>query len=149
MAVTLVGTELFTSVVGTQPNGQVAATFLTPPPTATDLANFVNSNAVQPAPQIVVAAGSNSQAGAQGVSSPVVVITTVSATTRAIRLSGAAGAIISAYNAAGTTVKVYPPVSGKINALATNANYTLLNVKGAIYVAQTAKLWKAIGSTGV
>jgi hypothetical protein len=94
----------------------------------------------------VVAAGSNSQANATAITKSAAVITTVSATTRGIRLPAAAtGLRIEIFNAAATAVKPYPATNDKIGAASTNAAGTAIAAgKGNIYLAQSDSLWRVI-----
>lgn len=95
----------------------------------------------------IVAAGSNSQANATALTSYLNVVTTVSATTRAVKLPTAAtGLQVAIHNAAATAVKVYPATGDKINAAATNAvgTQTIAQNKGNIYIAQDAVTWRVI-----
>jgi hypothetical protein len=95
-------------------------------------------------PQIVAAAGSNSQAAATAITKSRVVVTTVSATSRAVRLPTAAtGREVEVYNAAATAVKVYPATNDKIGAASTNAAGTAIAAgKPVKYIAQDATTWR-------
>lgn len=98
-----------------------------------------------PKAAIVAAAGSNSQANATELAAWVNIVTTVSATTRAVKLPTAAtGKMVQIHNAAATAVKVYPNTNDKIVAAATNAvgASTIATRKGAIYVAKDAQTWE-------
>lgn len=93
--------------------------------------------------QSAVAAGSNSQANATPITKSLVMVVTVSATTRAVRLPTAAtGLTVQIANAAGTAVKVYPATGDKIGAGATNAVGTAIaTVKSNVYVARDSTTW--------
>lgn len=97
-------------------------------------------------PQIAAAAGSNSQANATAITKSVCIITTVSGTTRAVRLPTAAtGRVVEIHNAGATQVKVYPGTGDRISTAATNAVGTAIaKTKGNIYRAQNASTWRVI-----
>lgn len=95
----------------------------------------------------IVAAGSNSQTNATALTAFLNIVTTVSATTRAVKLPTAAtGKMVAIHNTASTAVKVYPATGDKINAAATNAvgTQTIAQNKGNIYIAQDATTWRVI-----
>lgn len=94
----------------------------------------------------VAAAGSNSQANATALASPLNIVTTVSATTRAVRLPAAeAGKVVQIMNAAATAVKVYPATGDKIASASTNAvGAAIAAGKGNIYVGQDAQTWRLL-----
>jgi hypothetical protein len=96
--------------------------------------------------QTVTAAGSNSQANAAAITKASVIVVTVSATTRGVRLpAAAAGLRVEVINAAATAVKPYPATGDKIGAASTNAAGTAIAAgKGNIYVAQDATTWRVI-----
>lgn len=98
------------------------------------------------APQIAVAAGSNSQANALPITKSRVVVATVSATTRAVRLPVAAtGLEVVIFNAGTTGVKVYPATGDKITTGATNAVGTaIIKNKSVHYYAQDALTWRTL-----
>jgi hypothetical protein len=75
-----------------------------------------------------------------------VVITTVSGTTRAVRLPAAAtGRVVEVHNAGATQVKIYPATGDRIGTAATNAVGTAIaKTKGNIYRAQNAGTWRVI-----
>ena len=95
-------------------------------------------------PQIVVAAGSNSQANATVLTTPLTFITTVSATTRGLILTAptdtlgiGGGSMQFLFNGAATNrCKVYPPVGFRIGTAATNASVYLAAQKGSLYACQ-------------
>lgn len=97
-------------------------------------------------PQIAAAAGSNSQAGATAITKSRVIVTTVSATSRAVRLPAAAtGREVEVYNVGATGVKVYPATGDKIAAGATNAVGTAIAKNKAVkYFAQDATTWRTL-----
>src|SRR5678816_1504476 len=65
----------------------------------------------------IVAAGSNSQANATQLTNWINIVTTVSATTRAVKLPAAVtGLMCQIHNGATTAVKVYPATGDKIKA---------------------------------
>lgn len=100
-----------------------------------------------PVAAVVAAAGSNSQANATELSSFLNIVTTVSATTRAVKLPTAAtGKIVVIHNAAATAVKVYPNTGDKVAAASTNAvaAATIAASKGNIYIAQDTLTWRLI-----
>lgn len=96
--------------------------------------------------QIAAAAGSNSQANATAITKSRVVVTTVSATTRGVRLPTAAtGLEVHVLNAGANAVKPYPATGDKIAAGSTNAAGTAIAAaKGNIYLAQDATTWRVI-----
>lgn len=100
--------------------------------------------------QIVVAAGSNSQAVAVAVTAGNVIVATVSATTRAIRLS-APGTNKSwiVFNDTATAVKVYPATNGTISASSTNVAVQIAAHKGEIFVARSGTHYVVMGAGGV
>lgn len=111
--------------------------------TFTDLTvNGVSTRGVQ----LAAAAGSNSQANATPITKSLVVITTVSATTRAVRLpSAATGLQVQVQNGASTAVKIYPATGDRIAAAATNAVGTAIAArKGNIYTARDATTWEVM-----
>lgn len=105
-----------------------------------------NTGFVTVSPQIAVAAGSNSQANALPITKSRVVVTTVTATTRAVRLPAAAtGLEVKIYNAATTGVKVYPATGDKIGTAATNAVGTaIIKSKSVEYYAQDSVTWRTL-----
>jgi hypothetical protein len=96
-------------------------------------------------PQLVQATGSNSQAGAAPISAPSVVVVTVSASSRGIRLPAAtAGLTEMIANAGAHGVQVFPASGDRIGADATNASTSLAAGKGGIFFAQDATTWRVI-----
>lgn len=96
-------------------------------------------------PQLVQATGSNSQSAAAPISAPSVVVVTVSASSRGIRLPAAtAGLTELIANAGANDVRVYPASGDRIGANATNASTTLAAGKGGIFFAQDATTWRVI-----
>lgn len=120
-------------------NGVINATSVT-------TVNFTESGVWTQIPQIATAAGSNSQTNATAITKSAVVVTVVSATTRAVRLPTAAtGKRVFINNGATTAVKVYPATGDKIGAGATNAVGTAIAAnKGNIYFAQDAVTWRVL-----
>lgn len=100
------------------------------------------------APQIVAAAGSNSQANATAITKSAVVITTVSATTRALRLPVAVtGRIVQVFNrATSQAAKIFPATGARIGLAATNAlgSARVAFGSGNIYVAESATRWSVL-----
>lgn len=97
--------------------------------------------------QVAAAAGSNSQANATAITKSVVVITTVSATTRAVRLPTAAtGLKVEIHNAGATQVKVYPATGDRVAAASTNAvaASAIAVGNGSIFRAQNASTWRVL-----
>lgn len=107
-----------TSFSNDQGDGVVTADgFVTPSGSGTNAAGVTTSPT-----QIVAAAGSNSQSGATAVTKSFVIITTVSATTRAVRLpTPATGRVCAVGNSTSTGAKVYPSTGARVGAAATNA----------------------------
>lgn len=102
-------------------------------------------NTFTPTAAIVAAAGSNSQANATELSKFLNIVTTVSATTRAVKLPTAAtGKMVAIFNGASTAVKVYPNTGDKVASASTNAvaAATIGAGKGNIYVAQDTLTWR-------
>jgi hypothetical protein len=96
-------------------------------------------------PQLVQATGSNSQAAAAPISAPSVVVVTVSASSRGIRLPGATPGLTELIaNAGAHSVHVFPASGDRIGAAATNAGTTLAAGKGGIFFAQDATTWRVI-----
>lgn len=96
-------------------------------------------------PQLVQATGSNSQAQAAPITAPSVVVTTVDASSRGIRLPAAtAGLTELIANAGAHSVHVFPASGDRIGAAATNASTTLAAGKGGIFFAQDATTWRVI-----
>lgn len=108
--------------------------------------NFTQNGTLTRVPQTVAAAGSNSQANATPITKSLVIVTTVSATTRAVRLPTAAtGRQVQIQNGAATAVKVYPATGDRIAAAATNAVGTAIATrKGNIYTARDAVTWEVL-----
>lgn len=100
----------------------------------------------QVAIQSAAAAGSNSQANATPITKSQVIVVTVTATTRAVRLPTAAtGNKVQINNSATTAVKVYPATNDKIGSGATNAvGAAIAAQKGNIYVAKDAVTWQVL-----
>lgn len=115
---------------------------------AATVTNFTQNGIWTQYPQIIAAAGSNSQANATAITKSAVIVTTVSATTRAIRLPTAAtGKRVFVNNgAAANAVKVYPGTGDRIGAAATNALGSSKPAagKGNIYFAQDAGTWRVM-----
>lgn len=110
--------------------------------TFTDLAT---TGLVSSTPQLVAAAGTNSQANATAITKSMVFVTTVSATTRGVRLPAAVtGRQVTITNNIATAVKVYPATGDKIGTGSTNAAVALAASKGNIYVARDAVTWNVI-----
>ena len=108
--------------------------------------NFTQNGVLKRTPQIVTAAGSNSQTNAAAITSSMVIVTVVSATTRAFRLPTAAtGKVVQVHNGATTAVKPYPGTNDRIGTAATNALGTAIaGGKANIYVAQDATTWRVM-----
>jgi hypothetical protein len=96
--------------------------------------------------QNAIAAGSNSQANATAITKALVMVVTVSATTRAVKLPAAAtGLTVQIQNTASTAVKVYPATGDKIGSAATNAvGAAIATLKGNIYTAKDATTWLVV-----
>lgn len=122
-------------------NGTVGATT----PSTGAFTNVTENGLHKAIPQIAVAAGSNSQANATLVTKSEVVITTVSATTRAIKLPvWATGLRIEVFNrATANAAKVYPSTGARIGLAATNAlgSAKVAAGSGNIYLASSASRW--------
>jgi len=105
-------------------------------------ADTTTTGTVNRTPQIATAAGSNSQTDSTAITKSVVVVTTVSATTRGVRLPAAGtGREYRIHNAGGTNVNVYPATNDAIGSGATNAASVLTKGKASIYFAQDAVTW--------
>jgi hypothetical protein len=113
---------------------------------AASVTNLAQNGTLTRTPQIASAAGSNSQANATLITKALVIVTVVSATTRAVKLPAAAtGLTVQINNVGATQMKVYPNTGDKIGAGATNAVGTAIAVnKGNIYTAQDATTWRVI-----
>lgn len=120
-------------------SGVISATSIT----TTD---FTQNGILTRGVQTAAAAGSNSQANATPITKSLVIVATVSATTRAVRLPTAAtGKTVQIQNGAATAVKVYPATGDKIAAAATNAVGTAIATrKGNIYSARDATTWEVL-----
>lgn len=114
-------------------------------PAPAGVTNLSQNGIVNQTPQLAVAAGSNSQANATLVTKSVVIITTVSSTTRALRLptNPAVGDTYDLLNDTATTAKVYPGSNATIGAGSTNANTTIAGRKGTTFRARSATHWVA------
>lgn len=112
--------------------------------TSLTTASFINTGPAITSLQLAVAAGSNSQSGSTPITKSSVIVVTVSATTRAVRLPTAAtGVRVWINNGATTNVKVYPGTNDKIGAAATNAVGTAIaGNKGNVYTAQDSLTWR-------
>jgi hypothetical protein len=99
---------------------------------------------------VVAAAASNSQSGATAVTPGNIVVGTVSATSRAIRLS-AAGTNKSyiVFNDTATAVKVYPVTNGTISSSSTNTAVQIAAHKGEIFLYRNGTHVVVLGATGV
>lgn len=96
-------------------------------------------------PQLLQAAGSNSQSGATPISAPSAVVVTVSASSRGVRLPVAVTGLTELLaNAGAHSVHVFPASGNRIGAAATNAAATLAAGRGGIFFAQDAKTWRVI-----
>lgn len=96
---------------------------------------------------ITVAAGNNSQALAVALTGEVNLIGTSSATaSTGVRLPTAvkAGDSVLVHNGGAQTTLVYPAVGGKIDALSTNAGFSMTTGKKALFIATTSLNWVAI-----
>ncbi len=114
-------------------------------PAAGSFTNLSTNGTQTQTPQLVAAAGSNSQSGANAITNSVAIITTVSATTRAVRLPAAAtGKKVQLFNDATTTVKVYPGTGGSIGATSTNGAATIATRKGTVFFARNTTHWIAM-----
>lgn len=118
------------NLTGNQSGGSVAATTLSA------------SSYVSVPSQIVAAAGTSSQTNATAITKSGFVITTVTNSTRGIRLPTAAtGRMVWGNNAGAFAALVYPGTNDRINALSTNAALLLTAAKGALYRARDAVTW--------
>lgn len=100
--------------------------------------------------QIVVAAGSNSQSGAVAVSPGNIIVATVSATTRALRLSSpGTNKSYVVFNDTATPVKVYPVTNGSISSSSTNVSVIIAAHKGEIFLYRNGTHVVVLGATGV
>lgn len=113
---------------------------------AVDAGSLAVAGTITAGVQVAAAAGSNSQANATPITKSRVVVATVSATTRAVKLPAAAtGLEVFIFNAGATGVKVYPATGDSIVAGATNAVGTAIaKNKGNIYMARNASNWRVI-----
>lgn len=99
--------------------------------------------------QLAIAAGSNSQSGALAITKPNVILVTVSATTRAVRLPTAAtGKVVRIANNTTTQAKCYPATGQKIGAAATNvlASARVLANKAIMFVGTSSTKWTVLQS---
>lgn len=115
-------------------------------PAAASVTDLSQNGVLTRGVQRATAAGSNSQANATPITKSMVMVATVSATTRAVRLPAAAtGKQVHIQNCAGTGVKVYPATGDRIGAAATNAvGAAIIKRKGSIYTAQDATTWEVL-----
>jgi hypothetical protein len=96
-------------------------------------------------PQLMQAAGSNSQSAATPITTPSAVVVTVSASSRGVRLPAASAGLTELVNNAGAHgVQVFPASGDRIGAAATNASIVLETGKGGIFFAQDATTWRVI-----
>lgn len=96
-------------------------------------------------PQLVTAAGSNSQAAATPITRPAAVIVTVSATSRGVRLPPASPGLTELItNAGDRSVRIFPASGDRIGVLATNQGTSMPFGKGAIFLAQDDTTWRVI-----
>ncbi len=96
---------------------------------------------------ITVAAGNNSQALAVALTGEVNLIGTSSATaSTGVRLPAGtkAGDMVVVHNGGANTTLVYPATGGKIDALSTDAGFSMTTGKKAMFVATSDKNWVAI-----
>jgi hypothetical protein len=108
--------------------------------------NLLNSFYGSKSIQIVKAAGAT-QGNATSINSNLglVVKVTVTASTEGIKLPVAStGFSLEVYADPSVGVKVYPATGGIINAAATNAAFTLVKAKGAIFTAFDKTHWRVI-----
>lgn len=99
---------------------------------------------------IIIASGSNSQSGAAAVVPGNVIVGTVSATTRAIRLSaGGTNKNYIVFNDTATAVKVYPVTNGTISSSATNVAVQIRAHLGEIFLYRNGLHVVIMGATGV
>lgn len=97
------------------------------------------SAGVLPSATIVAAAGSNSQSGSTSISPGVVIVGTVSGSTRGIRLSVAGtGKNYWVFNDTAFNMKVYPLTNGTIGASSTNTAATISARKASVFYARNA-----------
>lgn len=113
---------------------------------ATSVTTLTRSGVLTQGVQIAAAAGSNSQVNSTPITNSLVIVTTVTATTRAVRLPTAAtGKTVQINNGTSTAVKIYPATNDRIGTAATNAVGTAIGAnKGSIYVAQDAVTWRVM-----
>lgn len=96
---------------------------------------------------ITVGAGNNSQALAVALTGEVNVIGTSSATaSTGVRLPAGikAGDTVVVSNQGANTTLVYPAAGGKIDALSTNAGFSMTTGKKAMFIATSDKDWVAL-----
>ena len=94
----------------------------------------------------VTAAGS-SQAGATALTRPISAVSTVSAGQGVVLPSATPGMRLLVLNISGTALNVYPASGAQINALGTNAAYSLAAGAKLDYVAITATQWYSLNAT--
>jgi hypothetical protein len=96
-------------------------------------------------PQILSAAGSNSQANSTPITRPAAVVTSVSSPTRGIRLPVATTGLTELISNAGSnSMHVFPATGARIGSAATNAFVNVSAGKGSIFFAQNSKTWRVI-----
>lgn len=96
---------------------------------------------------ITVGTGNNSQALAVALTGEVNLISTSSATaSTGVRLPAGtkAGDMVLVHNGGANTTLVYPASGGKIDALSTNAGFSMTTGKKALFMAVSATDWIAI-----
>jgi len=112
------------------------------------IGNLTVQNSLTLSPQIVAAAGTNSQTNSTVLSATggaAVIVTTVSASSRGVRLPTAvAGLRYELFNQGGHIVQVFPATADKIGTASTNASVNVTNNKGAIFLAKDATNWALI-----
>jgi hypothetical protein len=94
----------------------------------------------------ITAAGSN-QGTATGLTRPINVVSSVSASTGVILPATVPGMRIVIINTSGTAVNVYPASGGAINSLSTNAAYSLQAGGRLEFVAVTSTQWYTLNAT--
>lgn len=118
--------------------------------TGTSTGSVASVGTIGFSPQIAMATGSNSQSGSAPVTASMVIVTTVTASSRGLILGAAAtGRSVFVLNVGAHIVRVYPGTNGKITSSSTNVATTVAVGKGELFVAYNTTQWAVLGVTGV
>ena len=144
--ITAVGTLVSLSVSGNANVGNLGTGGL-----VTAIGNVTGANIIATTYNLTgvntgISAAGSSQGDATALTKAFNVVSTVSAGQGVVLPTAVAGMRITVINTSGATLLVYPASGGAINALATNAGYSLPTLGRLDYIATSTTQWYAMGA---